>query len=60
MVIQISIFKIKFLFLVFVIRSVDVGDEEFSLNARIFIYIGQLLFDNSKLSYFVFVDICFD
>ena len=60
MVIQISIFKIKFLFLVFVIRSVDVGDEKFSLNARIFIYIGQLLFDNSKLSYFVFVDICLD
>ena len=60
MVIQISIFKIKFLFLVFLIRSVDVEDEEFSLNARIFIDIGQLLFDNLKLSYFVFVDICLD
>ena len=40
MVIQISIFKIKFLFLVFLIRSVDVEDEEFSLNVRIFIDVG--------------------
>ena len=60
MVIQISIFKIRFLFLDFLIKSIDVGDEEFSLNARIFIDFGRLLFCNSKLSYFVFVEICLD